>query len=70
VTWPLAAGTPVYAQVDAVNLATTYGAVLENHEIAGGAYNNIVGPVLPAAIDIAAPEPGTPSPISVQRLSR
>jgi len=40
-TWPLAAGTRAYAQVDAVNPATTYGAVLENHEITGGVYNNI-----------------------------
>jgi len=39
--WPLAAGTPVYAQVDAYNEDTTYGAVRENHEISGGAYNNI-----------------------------
>lgn len=42
----LAPGTPVYAQVDAVNLNTNYGGVLESHEIAGTTYNNIVGPVL------------------------
>jgi subtilisin-like proprotein convertase family protein len=41
VSWPLAAGTPVYAQVDSVNWDTTYGAVLESHEIMGGDYNNI-----------------------------
>ena len=41
---PLAAGTPVYAQVDAWNEATTYGAVLESHEITGGTYNNVGGP--------------------------
>ncbi len=41
----LAAGTPVYVQVDSANVNTTYGAVLENHEIAGGDYNNISGPV-------------------------
>jgi len=40
------AGIPIYAQVDSANANTTYGAVLENHEIAGGAYNNILGPVL------------------------
>jgi uncharacterized repeat protein (TIGR01451 family) len=40
------AGTPVYAQVDSANANTTYGAVLENHEIAGGTYNNIRGLVL------------------------
>jgi hypothetical protein len=38
-------GTPVYAQVDSANVQTSYGAVLENHEIAGGSYNNIAGPV-------------------------
>jgi hypothetical protein len=41
VSWPLPAGTPVYAQVDSANANTTYGAVLENHELSGGAYNNI-----------------------------
>jgi hypothetical protein len=40
----IATGTPVYAQVDSVNLQTTYGNVLETHEIAGGPYNNITGP--------------------------
>jgi len=41
VAWPLAEGTPVYAQVDSASGDTTYGAVLENHEITGGVYNNI-----------------------------
>jgi subtilisin-like proprotein convertase family protein len=45
VAWPLAAGTPVYAQVDSANADTTYGGVLEDHEITGGAYNNIAGPI-------------------------
>jgi hypothetical protein len=35
-------GTPVYAQVDSVNSDTTYGGVLETHEILlGQPYNNI-----------------------------
>ena len=38
---PLAAGTPVYVQVDTYNADTDYGAVLEGHEISGSAYNNI-----------------------------
>ncbi len=42
---PLATGLPVYAQVDSVNFLTTYGGVLESHEIIGGAYNNISGTV-------------------------
>ncbi len=37
----LAAGTPVYAQVDSANANTTYGAVLETHEITHAPYNNI-----------------------------
>ncbi len=45
VVWPLVVGTPIYVQVDSVNSATNYGAVLENHEISGAAYNNIIGPM-------------------------
>jgi uncharacterized repeat protein (TIGR01451 family) len=41
VSWPLPVGTVVYAQVDSYNVGTTYGRVLENHEIKGEAYNNI-----------------------------
>jgi hypothetical protein len=37
----LPGGTQVWAQVDAVDLQTDYGAVLETHEAGGGAYNNI-----------------------------
>ncbi len=41
ITWPLAEGAPVYAQVDSWNGNTDYGAVLEDHEILGEPYNNI-----------------------------
>jgi uncharacterized repeat protein (TIGR01451 family) len=41
----LPVGTPIYVQVDSVDLSTTYGAVLEDHEITGEPYNNITGPV-------------------------
>jgi len=37
----LTPGTPIYAQVDAHNIVTNYGAVYEQHEILGGVYNNI-----------------------------
>ena len=37
----IAAGTPIYAQVDSVHLNTSYGGILEIHEIQGGTYNNI-----------------------------
>jgi hypothetical protein len=43
INWPLSQGDAVYAQVDSVNAATTYGAVLENHEMTGGPYNNVSG---------------------------
>jgi hypothetical protein len=49
VTWPLVDGTPVYAQVDSAHAGTTYGGVLETHEMRGGDYNNIAGPVYPQA---------------------
>jgi len=41
----LPAGTQIYVQVDSANTSTAYGAVLENHEITGGPYNNISGPM-------------------------
>lgn len=41
IVWPLAEGTPIYAQVDSWNGKEDYGAVLEDHEIRGEAYNNI-----------------------------
>ena len=43
VIWPLALGTPVYAQVDSANTGTDYGAVLEMDEILGEPYDNILG---------------------------
>ena len=49
ITWPLSPGTPIYVQVDSAHAQTTYGGILENHEITGGAYNNISGPVLVTA---------------------
>jgi uncharacterized repeat protein (TIGR01451 family) len=45
VSWPLAVGSQVYAQADSAHSATSYGGVMENHEIVGGPYNNITGPV-------------------------
>lgn len=42
----LAAGTPVYAQVDSAHLGNVNGAILETHEISGDAYNNISDEVL------------------------
>ena len=42
----IAPNTSIYAQVDSADMATTYGAVLETHEINGGPYNNILGSVL------------------------
>jgi uncharacterized repeat protein (TIGR01451 family) len=53
VSWPLAAGTQVYAQVDSLDAETTYGAVLESHEITGGAYNNIGSTQVPGTSPVA-----------------
>lgn len=50
----LPVGTPVYVQVDSANADTTYGGVLETHEAAGAAYNNVAGPV--PAVAAAAQE--------------
>jgi len=46
--WPatVPSGTPIYAQVDSINLDTNYGGVLESHEMNGGPYNNIIGPIV------------------------
>jgi hypothetical protein len=52
----LPAGTPIYVQVDSANVETTYGAVLEGHEMVGGPYNNVGGPVFPA-LTAAGAEP-------------
>ncbi len=37
----LPVGTVLYVQVDSANMETTYGAVLEDHEISSGSYDNI-----------------------------
>jgi CSLREA domain-containing protein len=53
----LAAGTRIYAQVDSANTNTTYGAVLETHEQAGGPYNNILGVTTSASATLAGGAP-------------
>jgi hypothetical protein len=70
VTWPLPEGTPVYAQVDSANLDTTYGGVLENHEIVGGAYNNVSSTVSTAGIVGVAvpPAEGASRPALISNL--
>jgi hypothetical protein len=46
----LAPGTTIYAQVDSYNYPDTgHGIILETHEMLGGAYNNIRGPVFSVA---------------------
>jgi hypothetical protein len=56
ISWPIAAGTPIYAQVDSAHVETAHGTVWEIHEIADGTYNNIFGPVA-----VTSGESGTPS---------
>jgi hypothetical protein len=46
----LPVGTSVYAQVDSFSPTTAYGTVLEGHEIEGGTYNNVHGPVHSTAV--------------------
>jgi len=48
-------GTVLFAQVDSADVATTYGAVLEQHEEFNQAYNNILGPVV-TNIPLTLPE--------------
>ena len=57
----LAAGTPLYAQVDSAHSDTEYGAVLEAHEVDGEEYNNIAGPVLTPGTLIMSWSQTTPS---------
>ena len=52
--YSLSEGTLLYTQVDSWNGDTTYGAVLEGHESAGGPTNNIAGPI---TLTEAAPLP-------------
>lgn len=55
----IVAGTPLYAQVDSAHMGTDHGAVLEAHEADGAPYNNVVGPVAPAAtvnVELTTPE--------------
>jgi hypothetical protein len=58
-TWPLPVGTTLYAQADSYDPGTTHGMVLESHEVAGQAYNNIFGPVSSTAAASAATMPPT-----------
>jgi PKD repeat protein len=60
VSWPLPVGLPVYAQVDSADALTTYGAVLENHEMVGGLYNNILGPVYVTSAGTTSDAPQVP----------
>jgi hypothetical protein len=47
ISWPLPSDALIYAQVDSFDASSTFGAVLESHEIDRVRYNNISGPVLP-----------------------
>ncbi len=72
ITWPLANGTIVYAQVDSANVGVTYGAVQEIDELPGATYNNIFGPLVVGEataqiIARAASVTTTPKPIAAIR---
>lgn len=57
----IATGSAVYAQVDSANVNTNYGNVLEDHEILGEAYNNLMM--------VTAPTPITPSRLPGQKTA-
>jgi uncharacterized repeat protein (TIGR01451 family) len=58
----------LYAHVDSVDIRTTYGAVLESHEIINGPYNNIAGPGSVVRIGGSAqPDEDALSPPAVDR---
>ncbi|GAA5526302.1 hypothetical protein Hgul01_00074 [Herpetosiphon gulosus] len=62
----LSAGSRIYAQADSFGL-TSYGAILETHEINGGTYNNIRGPyIVPAntTLVFAEQRPSTPEDLT------
>lgn len=42
--------TPIYVHVDSANAESSYGGVLESHELSGGIYNNIFGPILSTSV--------------------
>ncbi len=67
ITLPLDSGTVVYVQADSIDPTTSYGAVLEGHEITGGAYNNIFGPGTTPAI--IGPDGVGLSPASGQNMA-
>jgi hypothetical protein len=54
-------GTPLYAQADSYNASTSFGAVLETHELDGGPYNNIGSTTADASV---------PAPARVNRTER
>ena len=66
----LAAGTLVMAQVDSANTATSYGAVLETHEIAGYPYNNLaqisIATDTPLGLALPVNQPGSIPPARPQ----
>jgi len=63
----LAVGTPVYAQVDSAHLNTTYGGVLEIHEILGTTYNNVSAAYTAVAPTSATAQPAF-SPLGSEQL--
>jgi len=58
VSWPLPAGANIYVQVDSYSQSSSFGGVLENHEMDGKPYNNIAA----ATVSVAEFESEPPSP--------
>jgi hypothetical protein len=70
VSWPLSPGTTVYAQADSYNPTSSYGNVYETHELLGGVYNNIRGPISSVASTTAIEVPfiADQEPVSLSNL--
>jgi hypothetical protein len=71
ISWPLAVGTTLYAQVDSFPSPTPHsGLVLESHEYLDQAYNNITGPVSSSSVagSVQTALPGTHSFLRSHRL--
>jgi hypothetical protein len=56
----IGSGSTIYVQADSANSNTTYGAVLEQHEARGEAYNNITRVITTAPVGTSSAPAGAP----------
>ena len=53
---PIPVGSALYAQVDSASAETSYGAIFEDHERAGGFYDNISNLILTTQVTLSERE--------------